>query len=335
MRICLLLIVLALLPPALLAQDNLDLDGYQKPDGAISTWYQGNKVDPYFATKALLIASDGGLKIHKQAIAWVEWAIKRQRLDGLFNRYERNLNGGWEQTSATDADDAMLALWIELLYRLAPARTMAQNWKESIEKAQVQLASLYSPEQGIYYISSSLPVGLLMDNAEIYAAFRKVAEEQRRLGLIDQAQDYDDRADKLGENILRIFSADKDGVYLVSTQSKNAHAFYPDKVASLFPVLYGIVEKDKGQAIYRSWMHANGNEWLAQRKDDYPWGLVALTAIDEGDEYAASCWQNRAEPMRYSKHWNVLEETSLQNIKHYLGLHADNTKIACVGGNLS
>src|SRR5690606_2097993 len=103
--------------------------------------------------------------------------------NGLFNRYQLNSNGGWDIIASADADDAMLAVWIELLYRVAPSKGMPASWKKSIAKAQSQLDALYNAKQGIYHISSSLPVGLLMDNVEISLAFKNIANDQRRLGL--------------------------------------------------------------------------------------------------------------------------------------------------------
>src|ERR1700690_339553 len=61
----------------------------QSPDGAITLNSGGNYVEPYFATKALIVAQDGGLDVHKAAEAWIGWALPRQRPDGLFRRFCR------------------------------------------------------------------------------------------------------------------------------------------------------------------------------------------------------------------------------------------------------
>jgi hypothetical protein len=326
-----LLASLALQPSMAWAQD-LDISAYQTPDGAITAMYQSNIVDPYFASRALLVAKDEGFNVDEQANAWIAWAIKKQEPNGLFNRYRRNGLGGWDSYRISDADDASLALWLELLYRVKSPADMNDDWKASIEKTKTQLALLLDPEQGIYHVSVALPVGLLMDNAEIYAALRNIAVAQRDAGNMKEAQEYDDNANALGRHILQVFG--KDGEFAVSTQMKNGDAFYPDKVAQLFPVIYHVQDGAQAQDVYRHWMWNNGNEWLAQRTDDFAWGLVAVLALDMKDIYSASCWRQRAEPMRYSRHWNVLEEVALQDVKWHLQTVHD-TKVPCVGGSLS
>jgi hypothetical protein len=61
--------------------------------------------------------------------------------------------------------------------------------------------------------------------------------------------------------------------------------------------------------------------------------MVAVTALEQGDEDSALCWQNASAPMRYSKHWNILEEAAYQDISANLGPEMKN-KVACSGGNL-
>ena len=78
-----------MLHPIITHAQPLDLSGYQQPDGAITTEYNGDKVDPYFATVSLLIAKKSGLNIQEQGLAWINWALQQQKPSGLFNRYER------------------------------------------------------------------------------------------------------------------------------------------------------------------------------------------------------------------------------------------------------
>ena len=48
----------------------------QAPDGAVTLNPGGNYVEPYFATKALIVAQDGGLDVREAASAW-----RRQRAE--------------------------------------------------------------------------------------------------------------------------------------------------------------------------------------------------------------------------------------------------------------
>src|SRR5579864_1202713 len=103
----------------------------QAPDGAMTLNPGGNYVEPYFATKALIVAQDGGLDVHKAAVAWIRWVLPRQRPDGLFRRFCR-VNDEWRDCAPADADDSMLALWMQLLYRMAPATGMPAEWQRSL-----------------------------------------------------------------------------------------------------------------------------------------------------------------------------------------------------------
>lgn len=337
MRLAALAVSLVLLSTAALADNphELNLNGYQLPDGAITVHFQGDKVDPYFATKALLVARDGNLKTQKPAERWIKWLMARQREDGLFERYERNpADHQWITYAAADADDAMQALWLQLLYRMAPKSGLPKAWQESARKAEETLAALYDTEQGVYHISTSLRVGLLMDNAEVYSALLSIARDLRRMRQYDKAREYEARAEKLAGAIHRIFYKEHKKRFRITTQKRNENDFYPDKVAQLFPVLYKLSDEETAEAIYAKWIDDHGPEWIRQRNEDFPWGLVAVTALDMKDDDSASCWQNRAEPLRYSRNWNVLEEAALQHVKSRIALYGDPKKIPCVGGKL-
>lgn len=60
---------------------------FQRAGGALTLNPGGNYVEPYFATKALIVAQDGGLDVHDVALAWIQWYLPRQRRNGLFGRH--------------------------------------------------------------------------------------------------------------------------------------------------------------------------------------------------------------------------------------------------------
>src|SRR5690348_13248313 len=91
---------------------------FQHRDGALALAPNGNYAEPYFATKALLVSGEAGLDVHDASVAWIKWLLPRQRSDGRFDRY-CEANGAWTPCGAADADDSMLAMWIQLLYRTA------------------------------------------------------------------------------------------------------------------------------------------------------------------------------------------------------------------------
>ena len=287
----------------------LNLDGlYQRPDGAITVLINGDVVDPYFASKSLLAAADLKVDARRSADAWIVWLLAYQHADGRFDRYCIKA-GQYARCADADADDAMMAVWIELLVRYAPPSGMTARWRESVDKAHRYLATLRDPRTGVYQISKTLPVALLMDNVEIYSAFRALADYRAKTHDAAGAKRARDDADALGRAIVTTFWNPERG-FRASTQVINDSDFYPTKVAQLFPMMSGMpVPGQDPVATYAKWMQENCKVWLAMPAHDYPWGLVALAAYKTGDIKTVECWHANAAPYRHGAHWNVLEET--------------------------
>ncbi|MDQ0140858.1 hypothetical protein [Cupriavidus necator] len=304
-----LLVALAAALPAHAATAELALPGYQRADGAITTYFGGDSIDPYFAAKALLAAQDAGMATATTAGNWIAWQLPRQHSDGHFDRY--CLKGQrFAACQQADADDALMAAWMELLVRTAPARGMPPAWQASFDKASRYLDTLRDRRTGVYQISSTLPVALLMDNVEVSSAFKAVSRYRRRLGDSSGATAWARQAEQLDQAILRVFW--RNGGFLVSTQPRERSEFYPDAVAQIFPILADIQAPGRPHAIaYQSWMTANRMAWLQMSEVDFPWGLVALVADKMGDGDAITCWRMRSNQFRHGRHWNVLEEALL------------------------
>lgn len=284
---------------------------FQRPDGAITLDSDGKYVEPYFATKALLVAQDGGLDISKPALAWINWALPRQRSNGLFRRFCRT-NGAWRDCAPADADDSMLALWMQLLYRMSPASGMPAAWQRSVNLSAEQLESLYNHRLGVYHISRRNHVALFMDNVEVYAALSDIAREQTRLGESDNSERTNARAEKLKSAIDHIFWDRRQKRFHPSMQ-KSRPAFYPDDVAQIYPWLANMnVPGEDTREAWEQWKHDFGAGWIERRYDKHPWGLVALAAEKVGDSGSAACWTSHSDPLRGGDSWNVLEEAVWQ-----------------------
>jgi hypothetical protein len=284
---------------------------FQRPDGAITLNSDGKYVEPYFATKALIVAQDGGLDIRQPAHAWINWVLARQRPDGLFRRFCRT-NGAWRDCGAADADDSMLALWMQLLYRMSPASAMPAAWQRSVDLSAKQLEKLYNHRLGVYHISRRNHAALFMDDVEVYAALSDIAREQVRLGDPDNAAKTYARAEKLKSSIQHVFWNRRQKRFDPSMQ-KDRPAFYPDDVAQIYPWLANIdVPGEDTREAWEQWKHAFGAGWIERRYDKHPWGLVALAAEKAGDSASAACWTSHSDPLRDSDSWNVLEEAVWQ-----------------------
>lgn len=286
---------------------------YQDRDGAITVYARGDFVDPYFATKALLAADAAGLDTREVASAWIGWLLPRQLPDGRFERYCR-VASEWTACQDADADDAMLALWLELLHTMAPWHGIPPEWERSRAKAEQHLAGLRDERLGVYVISHAEPVALLMDNTEIYGALRTVARKLMLSGQWSAARQVSASADDLERAIVRVFWAGPTGGFRVSTQLSKTNEFYPDIVAQLYPAMNGMPMPLVPAEAWRHWRDRHASSWATLEVDEFPWGLVALTAHRYGDADIALEWLERAEPLRNTPRWNILEEAVFQGL---------------------
>ena len=295
-----------------------DLATYQEADGAIPVVSGGDSVDPYFAIRALLSARQAGLDISKTAPAWIEWLLVRQQPDGSFPRFCR-INGRWEVCAVADADDALVALWLSLLFASAQCGELPPAWEKSAVLAARRLDSLLDRKTGVYHISEALPVSLFMDNVEIYAALRDVGQQQRCMRKTQAARKTLLSASRLRLAINRTFHRRSTAYFEVSTQqATDMTQFYPGQVAQIYPVLLRMGEPKALKALFAAWMKRYGDTWLAQEHDVYPWGMVALAAHEVGDRETVACWLSQAQALRYGPRWNVLEEAAWQALQPYI-----------------
>ena len=213
-----------------------DPAGYQHSDGAISLQYKGDYIEPYFATKALILAEEAGLDVRQPVQQWIQWLLPRQDKQGRFGRYCRKPGQDWRLCSAADADDSMLALWLQLLYINAPDAGLPPEWQESARRAKASLDFLRNPRLGVYHVSRQNHVALLMDNVEVYSALVDIAHAQKRFGNKDEAQETTDEAEKLNLAIQRVFWNKHEDWFRPSIQ-KSRPEFYPDVVAQVYPWL--------------------------------------------------------------------------------------------------
>lgn len=286
---------------------------FQRAGGALTLNPGGNYVEPYFATKALIVAQDGGLDVHDVALAWIQWYLPRQRRNGLFGRF-CSVNQQWRDCASADADDSMLALWIELLYRMAPSTGLPPQWQHSVALSARQLERLRNRRLDLYHVSGLNHVALFMDNIEVYAALKDIARQQQRLQ--DPASAETNRsAERLSAAIRRVFWDHRAQRFRASMQ-KIPPAFYPDVVAQVYPWLADV--SGPGQDVHQAWEHWKhlfGAGWIERRYDNHAWGLVALAAEKLGDASSAECWASRSDPLRGSGSWNILEEAVWQALR--------------------
>ena len=307
-----------------------DPNGYQHPDGAISLHYNGDFIEPYFATKALILAQEAGLDVRQPTQQWIQWLLPRQQKDGRFGRYCRKPGADWQVCSVADADDSMLALWLQLLYTNAPDSGLPKPWQESARKAKASLDVLRNSRLGVYHVSRQNHVALFMDNVEVYSALDAVARSQDRFGQHSQAAATHKEAENLDLAIQRVFWNKHDEWFRPSIQ-KNRPEFYPDVVAQVYPWLADMPMDSNVQLreAWTRWRSRYAIDWLDKKFDPHPWGLVAMAAVKFGDSDSAGCWLSRSEPLRFSTNWNVLEEAAFQAVETKIGETSQTSPSAC------
>ena len=296
---------------------------YVQADGAIALFNTGVSVDPYFSTLALLMAKRLGMDTDEASRNWIKWALPWQLPNGSFQRYCRKPGENWKVCNESDADDSMLALWLELTHDMAPDRGLPIAWKPGIKAAKAHLASLRDPVRGVYWINRRLHVSLFMDNVEVYGALRAVAQAQRRFRQIDEAKQTEAQAAKLKAAIKKTFWVPAEHRYRISTQNVNEDRFYPERVAQIYPLLIGLPTPDGDpKAAMRKWLKTNRDGWfgLGAEEGKFLWGLVAVAAYRLGAGGDSFCWAQKSNPFRYSKKWTVLEEAIWQGLQAKLPL---------------
>ena len=293
---------------------------YQTADGALVMGTDGSFVEPYFATKALIVAQDAGLEVQKPALSWIGWFLPRQMHDGRPYRYCQK-DSKWRRCGRADADDSMLSLWLQLIYRMAPDSGLRPEWQASAARSEKQLDQLRDKRTGLYRISRENHTSLFMDNVEVYSALKDVAAQKSRLGDGAGAQGTQAKADALAAAIEKNFWDKKYRYFRVSNQKESRRTqFYPDAVAQTFALQAGLPIPNRDPEMeWAEWKREFGPDWLEQRRDPHPWGLVALTADKMRDDNTAACWVARAEHLRYGENWNVLEEAAYQALQVKVG----------------
>ncbi len=282
---------------------SLSLSGYADAAGAIAVQHQGGTVDPYFTLQALLLARQHGLDTRTYDVPWARWLLARQKPDATFDRFCRT-GPTWTACKTADADDALLALWMRFIDSLPPAVRQEPAFVRSQAVAGATLQRLVSPPTGVYLVSPVYMHGLFMDNLEVwtYQPAHAAAQNPQRPSF--------------AASIQQVFWDEAQQRYHVSTQpeQKNeAHRFYPDAVAQIFPHTVGfpLIPGGAGRH-YRRWMKQHRAEWLRQVETDFAWGLIATVALQQGDLASVRCWQHKALLARHSPHWTVTDEVVQQ-----------------------
>lgn len=296
------------------AAPSLRLPAYQGKSGLMATFERGTSADPYFGLFSLELAHRAGLDVRASALAFIQWGLQAQAPDGRFARYCAPGRKAWAVCGRADSDDATLARWLQLLARTGGPR-MPAEWQDSFRKAATALLKLKLPS-GVFSVFPHDTQGyagyaLFKDNVEVLNAFRYLAQAHPDLGQVA----WPEEAWKLEQAMRAQFGDQPFGpLKLALGASYDRPRFYPHGVSAPFGWMEGYFEAPTTEQ-WQRWESENQAAWDAQATNDFPWGLVALSAALTGYWPAAHRWLARYEPRTPGVRWNVLEETCLQSLQ--------------------
>lgn len=292
-----------------------NLSGYQDQSGLIGTFENGDAADPYFGLYALELAHRAGLDVTAARNAFIEWGLKEQREDGRFERYCKE-GKAWKACGRSDSDDATLSRWMVLLARASTQEPMPAAWQQSYDKAEATLAKL-KMSNGVYSVFTPDTKGyagyaLFTDNVEVLNAFQTLAAIYEGKGDKAKAEKYAHQAQELTRVMHAHFGEDPLALKTLALGAKyDKIRFYPHKVAAPISWMEGYGQAS--DAAWQQWLAGSQKDWKTNAQRDYPWGILAVSAMDAGRKDVACQWlKDYANYKVKNIRWNVLEETSAQ-----------------------
>lgn len=299
----------------------LDLSRYQRSDGALITHVDTpDEVDPYFGLKAIWLAHRLGMEVGTVWRQWATWMVTHQDADGRWGRWAVVNGVGLATVRArdADADDALLALWLQCVAELGLPPDLQDAHRDGFRRASAYLLGpLFDVQRGVYRIFADEEAHLWMDNIEVWSALQSMARADLGwCGPWAQAVPWQRRADSLAQAMRKVFASDGQALPKVSTQRLPGPArFYPHLVTAPFAWLHGWTDAPQSaQPSVRMalWSARHEAQWVAQAQHDYPWGLLAAAAWQDGAHPIAARWLQRAQALRGGPRWNILEEAAWQ-----------------------
>lgn len=298
---------------------------YQLDSGLIITFRSGVVADPYFGLYALELAQRAGLDVRQTALRFIEWGLREQRADGLFERYCKKES--WQRCGKADSDDATLARWLQLLARQSTPQTMPASWQRSFDAAHDALMRL-KMRNGIFSVFPPGTKGydgyaLFKDNVEVLQSFTFLATHFEQHGLVDKARLYDREARQLRAAMHKHFGSRPFELKTLALGARyDRERFYPHAVAIPFGWMEGYFEPP-AQGAWPRWLAMYRQAWYDNAKQDFPWGLLAVAAWEGGEAHEARVWLDTYRVQRKrDERWNVLEEASFLALEQRLGLAA-------------
>jgi hypothetical protein len=280
---------------------------FTTPDGAMTVYAHGDYVEPYTALIALLAAHRLGADVYTQAHAFAYWLLPYQQTDGRFSRICQKNGTEWQTCGPADADDSLAAFWCLAVTELLKDDTMLTG---SCAASLRNLATLWDERRVTFHALTGQTAAYFADNVEVASALIRMRANPAI------AKKFAQELSKLPSNkqMLEGLAHNYDFDFTGPLEPKKAslpptpYAFYPYAVAPIYPWVFGLSTGPLARRNWAVWKYRYGDDWLAGKSDDFPWGLIAWAAYKLGDKETAAAWLRASTQWRNQGRWYLLEE---------------------------
>lgn len=275
----------------------------QHASGAFAMTPAQLHINPYFANvgaASLLYSADYLPTVER----YLDWYLTHLNPDGTIHDFHV-VNDRLIGAGSADSTDSYAATFLSLVNGWFQAGgnptwvTANMPQLKSIEGAILAVTD----RDGLTWAKPYYPYKLLMDNCEVYQGWRDWAEVLNRIGRNDEAKVASQRADRLLASIHRFRSPDGSWAWALSRIGLRLDSypgrFYPDGVAQLFPILFGLTDSPAGYLAFRQ-AHP---QWWQLRTTDFPWMLVVQVAKLSNDTTAVTAALTQAERDFPTQRW--------------------------------
>ncbi len=251
--------------------------------GAIAMTPRHILINPYFANlaaRALLSRPE-----HVPAVErWMDWYLAHLNEDGTIDDH-RVKDGKAIATGKYDSADSYAATFLSVVaayLRAGGDPTWVEANREDLDRVAGVMAGL-TDDSGLTWARRLYPLKLLMDNAEVAAGWSDWAGVLEAIGDEDGAREARERAEQVRKGLARFEQDDGNYAWALAPlglrKTSNLKRFYPDGVAQLFPLAFGVTDEATG---YERFAEAHPS-WTDLTSDHFPWMFTAYAAARAGD----------------------------------------------------
>lgn len=255
----------------------------QRPSGAIAMRPDQGVINPYFgnlAARALLRASGHLLPVQR----YMNWYLAHLKPDGTIDDY--HVADGQEiSTGDADSTDSYAATFLSLVAAWIEAggdsEWVARN-REKLDQVTRAITAV-TDQDGLTWAKPGYPSKLLMDNCEVYRGWLDWSRLMSSQGDHSSAALAHRRSEQVRAALLSFRQPDGLWGWAITRRGSlvesDGHRFYPDSVAQVFPLVWGLTDEASG---FRA-MDAAQPTWRKLQAGDFPWLLTAYAAALAGD----------------------------------------------------